>query len=168
MKPSGLLANLHEQLTDFDAGPGFYSDASDTAGHTRLQFVEHLHGLDDHERVALIDLVALVDADLDNHARERGAQGPASVDELVGFLPAGPGAASDGLDFERVAADVNVEGLGFLGDQDFDQAVIEDKDVALALAQALELNVAPLSVQVDPDAFGRLFELGVDLAVAQP
>jgi hypothetical protein len=67
-----------------------------------------------------------------------------------------------------VAADLEVEALGVLFDQDLEQAALKRQDVTLCLAEAQQADVVPGAVQVDPQALRRLLDLGLDLAVAEP
>ncbi|HEX5368567.1 MAG TPA: hypothetical protein VFY10_04055 [Dehalococcoidia bacterium] len=73
-----------------------------------------------------------------------------------------------GFDLVTVARDLEIDRLRFLGDQHLDQAVVEHEDVARGVAKALQLDSVPFAVDVDAWALGRLFELGLDLSVAQP
>jgi hypothetical protein len=67
-----------------------------------------------------------------------------------------------------LAGNLDVEGRRFFGDEDFDEAVVQYKDVTGAIAEALQGDGAPFAVDVDPQAGRCFFNLGLDFAVAQP
>jgi len=161
------LADLHQRRANLHALAGLDRYGRHGAFNARLQLVQHLHGLNDHEHGAALDGIAGCDPDFDDHAGEGRDEAPEAVDELVCLLAAAA-AATHRLDFVAPAGNLDVEGGGFFGDEDFDEAVVQDEHVTGAVAEALQRDGAPFAIDVDAQAAGRLLDLGFDLSVAQP
>ena len=161
------FADLHQRRANLHALAGLDGDGRHGAFDTRLQLVEHLHRLDDHEHGPALHRIAGRDADLDDDTRKRRYQAPEAVDEAVCLLAA-PTAATDRLDLVASAGNLHVEGGCVLRDEDLDETVVQDEDVTGAIAEALERDGAPFAIDVDAQSRRRLFDLGLDFAVAQP
>ncbi len=111
-----------------DGGPGSTDQAGDDAGLVRGDGVLHLHGLEDHDEVALGDFLALGHGDLDDGALHRRGDGvtgclchrrPPPRLRAFGFLrmtPAGATAVAERelagqRDLDATSTDLDDDGL---------------------------------------------------------
>src|SRR5688572_26432847 len=87
------LAVLHQRRADFDALARLDREGRNRAVDARLQLVEHLHRLDDHEHGATRDRIAGRYAHFDDHAGKGRDQAPEAIDEAVCLVAAATAAA---------------------------------------------------------------------------
>jgi hypothetical protein len=137
------------------------------ARHPDPQLVQHLHRLDDQDDCTPFHCVAHRSADFDYDTSKWRSQRPLAIDELL-RLVALPAASPRRLDLVGAAADLDVEGLSFFLDQDFDDAVVQRQDIAGSLPDPLQENNVPVAVDVDAEALRRFLQLGLNLALAEP
>ncbi len=163
-----MLAYLDEALADLHAVLLADMDKAHHTGDAAAQVVEHLHCLDNGDDVALLHLVANVDAQLIDDAGEGRDERPYAVDEALGLLLSPRTAAAGRLHLVAAAGDLKVEALLLLADQHLEDAVVEREDVAGRFADALEADGIPVAVDVDAWPLRSLLQLGLDLAVTEP
>src|SRR5271157_243726 len=144
--PATLFLKLNEHCALLHLLTGLDADLIHFSAARSPQLHLHLHGLEYHQGLAMLDLVALVDGDIHHQPMHRGEQRAAAFLGRAG-LCARAGLIADARDDTPPAEHQHLAGIVILDAQ-------EDLDHTLAVAQELQavvvqrdhLGVHPLAV----------------------
>ena len=121
------MPKLHDDLVDGQAVAGCDGDLADHRAFFGLEDVFHLHGLDDGERLARLDRIALVDGDGDDEAGHGAEQQVRGIGRLLLRHQGREFGDARGIDadveIDAVVAEIEAAGDG--ADLEDERAIVE-------------------------------------------
>ena len=160
--------DLYKSSADLHAVALGHVHNNDLARNARAQLVQHLHRFDDDQHVVLLNGVARLNANVDDHARKGRRKDPLALFEGRGALIPAAAASAHGLDLVVCSANLQVEAARLFFDQHLQDSTVQDQHVARRFAQTLDAYIPPGTIDVDTQSRRRFLQLSFDLTFAEP